>query len=449
MAKASRISSHFGSDAEKQSLYIPAKENKVHLQLSPVCRYFLAGRCRRGLACRFGHLQPQSVSQEYARPNEHVVHTRTCRYNAAGHCQRDSACHFVDSPPECVPQEYVYPNAHEVYTRTPHKGWDQDVGHSHGYTSYARYTVDPNIAPYGFGARYSFDSSSDVSSSDSSSSDQGLSATFRSMTIEEPVYSVYFPSALQYPNNTGTRYSDVSYPGYYRGYTPTGFKSRTATHKNAEQGKEKRSLYRTKPCKFFSTRQTCSEGNKCRFIHDVEKNRWARKADSQARGTAPSQLPSTPRSLQEELKARDYYPITWRVIGGGVMMGGYRLPCKAFAAGYCPDGNDCRLAHETEVWTSENGVVQLKTQTSATCPKPSLDSSTESQRSIISTDCSSSSPTIHDTDGGTSSSINDAETSTSAVNSDKVVPSQRRRTRSMSMPTSPTVLRAPHIFAEL
>lgn len=96
----------------------------------------------------------------------------------------------------------------------------------------------------------------------------------------------------------------------------------------------------------------------------------------------------------------------------------------------------------------ENGVVQLKTQTSATSvaapssPKASLDSGTESQRSVFSTDCSGSS---HDTDGSTFSSINDAETSTSAVNSDKIVPSQRRRTRSMSMPTSPIVLRAPHV----
>jgi hypothetical protein len=147
-----------------------------------------------------------------------------------------------------------------------------------------------------------------------------------------------------------------------------------------------------KPCKFFSTRKTCSEGNKCRLyvlsmcyiyfrlnrhsIHDVEKSKWARKADSpsQAHRTTPSELPSTPCSLQEELKARNYYPITWRVIGGGVMMGGYSmysivsssyfidtcptgLPCKAFAAGYCPDGNDCRLAHETEVWTSGEFLI--------------------------------------------------------------------------------------------
>ncbi|KAG2744801.1 hypothetical protein P692DRAFT_20865539 [Suillus brevipes Sb2] len=124
MAKASRISSNFGSDAEKQSLYIPAKEEKIHSQSSTFCRYYPAGSCRRGSACRFGHLQPPSVPQEYARPNEHVVHTRMCRYNAAGYCQRGSACHFV--PQGILLSEYVYPNAHEVYTRTPHKGWDQD-----------------------------------------------------------------------------------------------------------------------------------------------------------------------------------------------------------------------------------------------------------------------------------------------------------------------------------
>jgi hypothetical protein len=78
MARASRISSNFGenisdigacvsadsgtgSDAEKQSPYIPAKEKKVHSRSSAVCRYYASGSCRRGSACRFVHLQPQSV----------------------------------------------------------------------------------------------------------------------------------------------------------------------------------------------------------------------------------------------------------------------------------------------------------------------------------------------------------------------------------------------------
>jgi hypothetical protein len=60
-------------------------------------------------------------------------------------------------------------------------------------------------------------------------------------------------------------------------------------------------------------------------IHDLEKSKRAKKSDNQAYVTAPSHLPPKPRSLQDELKARDYYPITWRVIGGGVMMGGYSM----------------------------------------------------------------------------------------------------------------------------
>lgn len=455
MAKASRISSNFGSDTTEQSPYIPAKEKKIHLQSSTVCRYYAAGRCRRGSACRFVHLHPESVPQEYAYPNEHGVRTRICHYYAAGHCQRGSACHFVHSPPQSVPQEYAYPDGHEVHTRSPHKWCDQYIGHSHGYTAYAIYTVAPHVAPYGFDAGDAVDNSSDISSSDSTPSDQSLDAAFKVMTIKEPVSSEHLPSAfsqsspsLQYPHNTGTRYSNVAFSGY----TPTGLKHRAATRRKAAQGKEKQTLYRTKPCKFFSEGKTCRGGNKCRFIHDVEKGKQAKKADNQARGTAPSHLLPKPRSLQEEIKARDYYPITWRVIGGGVMMG---LPCKAFAAGYCPDGKDCRLAHETEVWTTESGVVQLKTQTSATSvaasssSKSSLDSSAKSQRQTVSTDCSGSSCAIHDTDGSTAGSTSDADKFMSAANSNTAVPSQHRRARSMSMPTSPSVLRAPHIFAEL
>ncbi|KAG1748569.1 hypothetical protein EDB19DRAFT_210775 [Suillus lakei] len=391
MAKASSISFTFGenisdigaymsadigtgSDAEEQSPYIPAsKEKKIHSQSSTACRYYTAGKCRRGSACRFVHLQPESVPQEYAYPNEHDVYTRTCRYYAAGHCRRGSACHFMHSPPDSVPSESAYPNGHEVYTRIPRKGWDQGIGHSHGYTAYATYMASRYVTPYGFGtSRNAFDNYSDLSSSDSAPSDESLDAAFKAITIEEPVSSERFPSAfshlspsLEHPNNAGTRCGNVAYPGYNRGYTPPCSKPRVATCRKAEQAREKPVLYKTKPCKFFSALKTCAEGNKCRFIHDVDKCKQGKKADNQARGTAPSHLPPKPRSLQEEFKARDYYPITWRVIGGGVMMGGYRLPCKAFAAGYCPHGTDCRLAHETEPRASENGVVQLKTQTSA------------------------------------------------------------------------------------
>lgn len=463
MAKASRSTSNFGSDAEVRFPYIPAKEKKMHLQSSTLCRYYATGSCRRASACRFVHLQPENVPQENAYSNEQPVHTRICRYYAAGHCRRGSACHFVHSLPESAPQGipplvYAYPNRHEVHTRTPLKGWDQDIGHSHGYTAYAIYTVAPHTEPYRFDTRGAFDNFSDVSSN-SSPSDQSLNAAFQVITIEEPVPSEYLPSAfsqsspsLQYPNNAGPRCGNVAYPGYDRGYTLTGLKPRTATRRKAEQAKEKQTLYRTKPCKFFSAHKSCPKGNKCRFFHDVEKSKRAKKADNQARETPSSHLPPKLHSPQEEFKAHDYYPITWRVIGGGVMMG---IPCKAFAAGYCPNGNNCKQAHETEAWTSENDIVELKTQTSATSvavpssAKQSIDSSVESKCRAVCTHYSDSSHNIHDTDGGTSGSTNDAEESMAASNSNSAVPSRHRRTRSMSMPTSPSVLRALHIFAEL
>lgn len=467
MAKASRNSSNFGenvsdigacmsadSDTEEESPHI-AKEKKIHIKSSTVCRYYATGTCRRGSECRFVHLQRESVSQEYAYPNEHLMYKRICHYYAAGHCRYGSACHFVHSPPENVPQgipqsECAYLNGHEMHTRTPHKG-----------TANAIYTVAPHVVPQGLDARDAFDSSSDIFSSDSTPSDQSLNAAFQVMSIEESVSSEYLHSpfsqlspSLQYSNNTDTGYSNLGYPGYNGGYTPTGLKPRAATRLKAEQGKEIPTLYRTKPCKFFSTRKTCPGGTKCRFIHDVEKYKRPKKADNRACDATPSHLPPKPRSLQEELKARNYYPITWRVIGGGVMMG---LPCKAFAAGYCPDGKNCRLFHETEVCIFENGAVQVTTQTSETSVaappsiKPCLDLDTGSKRGTVCTDCSGSFHTIHSTDGGTSGSTDGAEKSISAANSNNVtvVPSQHRRTRSMSMPTSPSVLRAPHIFAEL
>jgi hypothetical protein len=80
MARASRIPSNFGenisdigacmsadngtgSDAEERSPHIPAKEKKIHVKSSTVCRYYAARSCRRGSSCRFVHLQPDSVLQ--------------------------------------------------------------------------------------------------------------------------------------------------------------------------------------------------------------------------------------------------------------------------------------------------------------------------------------------------------------------------------------------------
>ncbi|KAF7980638.1 hypothetical protein HWV62_37444 [Athelia sp. TMB] len=71
-------------------------------------------------------------------------------------------------------------------------------------------------------------------------------------------------------------------------------------------------------------------------------------SSSAALAQPPAELPRKPLSVIEEKKSQGFYPISWRVIGGGVMMGGSREICRAFTAGRCDKGEDCPFAHEVE-----------------------------------------------------------------------------------------------------
>ncbi|KAH9936077.1 uncharacterized protein B0H18DRAFT_311534 [Fomitopsis serialis] len=136
----------------------------------------------------------------------------------------------------------------------------------------------------------------------------------------------------------------------------------------------KDNLYKTKPCKFYFTDKSCIKGDKCNFIHDEwERALRPSRPKSEKRmppplstlgrrptGEAPRQPhPTTPRPTElhahalpkrpaeDAQRARNpnFYPITWRVIGGGVLMGGRREICQEFMAGRCHEGADCKYAH--------------------------------------------------------------------------------------------------------
>ncbi|TFY69467.1 hypothetical protein EVJ58_g362 [Rhodofomes roseus] len=137
----------------------------------------------------------------------------------------------------------------------------------------------------------------------------------------------------------------------------------------------KENLYKTKPCKFFFKDRSCIKGDKCNFIHDewdrahrtprpwYERRtppparplssmgrRHANDATRQPHPTTPRptdlhMLPKKPAEDAQRVCSPNYYPITWRVIGGGVMMSGRREVCQEFMAGRCHDGIDCKDAH--------------------------------------------------------------------------------------------------------
>ncbi|CCM04926.1 uncharacterized protein FIBRA_07123 [Fibroporia radiculosa] len=133
------------------------------------------------------------------------------------------------------------------------------------------------------------------------------------------------------------------------------------------QGLTRRSMfYKTKPCKFYHANGSCIKGDKCNFIHgslteaqSIAHNKEGLPAPNdyacssstsstesgEASGRSRDNTPKTSPLATESNMAKNFYPVTWRVIGGGVMMGGQREMCQDFMAGRCSEGDDCRFAH--------------------------------------------------------------------------------------------------------
>ncbi|KAI0917453.1 hypothetical protein AcW1_007352 [Taiwanofungus camphoratus] len=127
-------------------------------------------------------------------------------------------------------------------------------------------------------------------------------------------------------------------------------------------------FFKTKPCRFYNATGSCIKGDRCNFIHGTGIERAILKNAGLSVQDTPShdpdcissssasdfdealhadkyQLPQKPASPVEETRKKNFFPVTWRVIGGGVMMGGQRELCRDFMTGHCPEGDDCRFAH--------------------------------------------------------------------------------------------------------
>ncbi|VDB88516.1 unnamed protein product [Peniophora sp. CBMAI 1063] len=156
--------------------------------------------------------------------------------------------------------------------------------------------------------------------------------------------------------------------------------SRRSTHKKAM-------AYRSKPCRYWIAEQNCPKGDQCTFRHDDEDADLRVRTPSElallASTTKPSPptpaspvrplLPPRPKSEIEELRARGIYPITWRVIGGGVKMGGQLRTCQIFADGSCNMGDDCPYVHDEKEVLPPGGIRDVAaTEALVLRPRPAV-----------------------------------------------------------------------------
>ncbi|KAJ7143492.1 hypothetical protein C8R43DRAFT_567320 [Mycena crocata] len=78
--------------------------------------------------------------------------------------------------------------------------------------------------------------------------------------------------------------------------------------------------YRTKPCRYFKPGTICPNGQACTFIHAAPEQSPEPSSPDPAK--LEHELPSKPSSTKEENTRKGYFPISWRVIGGGVLLSG-------------------------------------------------------------------------------------------------------------------------------
>ncbi|KZP08674.1 hypothetical protein FIBSPDRAFT_938863, partial [Athelia psychrophila] len=310
-----------------------------------LCRYHQAGFCRAGLACPFLHT-----------PQDHEARAREALSYSSGLQPNVRSRPSIAIPPVQYPVYTGYP-----YTQTwsPHTGLSaQPQAQPQGHFQLG---VPPNVGPVPYLDPYAYYYYSNPSVSPNSAIDELTTPLDESRLVAEPPLGHPPYPLFASTSNLGYRQPNAP-PSNYQvdrfGYPTVRPPGRTNQQRSASAPLSRKRIasYKTKPCKFWGRDGTCPNGPQCTFLHDeiasgqLDSAEAASPSSSSAdrSGQPPAELPRKPLSVIEEKKSQGIYPISWRVIGGGVMMGGSREICRAFTAGQCNKGDECPFTHEVE-----------------------------------------------------------------------------------------------------
>ncbi|KZT12211.1 uncharacterized protein LAESUDRAFT_170913 [Laetiporus sulphureus 93-53] len=287
------------------------------------------------------HLHPTSRTEPgYNYPLSHTPLGRYCSY---AH-EYSPVC--VSSPPYYMPSPiYFAPSPYPVWSPT-----------DAAFPQYSNVMMPASPASAASDAS-SFDASSSEAASihteeASPISPMGFGGMHTVVDIVGHAYPPAPPFTSSTPNSASAFTQDRS--ELAGGRSPS---SSSSNSRAQGQAHSYRSLYRTKPCKFYAANGSCVKGDRCNFIHESRVTTICNNAegslsvDDDAENNEISQrsaLPVKPPSPLEECHKKNFYPVMWRVIGGGVMMGGQRKVCRDYLAGHCTEGDDCTYAHRND-----------------------------------------------------------------------------------------------------
>ncbi|KAJ7625288.1 hypothetical protein DFH06DRAFT_1481330 [Mycena polygramma] len=107
------------------------------------------------------------------------------------------------------------------------------------------------------------------------------------------------------------------------GFYSPGFPSHPQSPRSPiDRDRQRLMNYRTKPCRYFKPGTVCPNGDACTFIHADPDQIYELPSPSPEHVKLQHELPTKPLSAKEENTRKGYFPISWRVIGGGVLLSG-------------------------------------------------------------------------------------------------------------------------------
>ncbi|KAH8822543.1 hypothetical protein DL96DRAFT_294289 [Flagelloscypha sp. PMI_526] len=273
--------------------------NQAKKRHTKPCKFFQAGACRLSSEnCDFAHAS-DSFTASY---------TPSCNYFSTGHCDAIGHCPYPHPGNEAM---YGYSKKQEYSPAIV--PYPLQVG---GYASpmspqiYACGTPTSPISafPSNF---HRVPSEASIIESPTTSSSGSLDEP---LSIDDVSYrSVNMPSFTN-PFNAGAAVP-LSMPISLSEHPMAAQKMTRSRSRSTGPSKRKLSKYKTKRCKFWTPETGCPNGPSCTFVHGDEAETIL------PRPAVGHGVPSKPVSVQEANAQKGYYPVNWRVIGGGVKMG--------------------------------------------------------------------------------------------------------------------------------
>ncbi|KAL0960746.1 hypothetical protein HGRIS_005770 [Hohenbuehelia grisea] len=284
------------------------------------CRYYMAGHCSNGVWCRYKHpldrtleiSDPRLFNSPDIRDLEPALTQQTLRMRSPSASPEKR---FTSSPPrptvQIPPARPVYPSA--VSPPWPAYSYPEFFGSPNAYQPDVDVLRSPyiphahpetHVVPPEWGSPQGSNFSDDMSEGDFAF--HGSSPPRRG-PASSPV-----AMAPQWAMTGTGQYSGVE--SFVPMYQPRRLMRLPSPESPRTKGRA--ANFKTKPCKFYRPDMGCPNGADCTFIHDKSEKRR-----SEAYSPENPSLPSRPLSQQEINTSKGFFPVSWRVIGGGVKIG--------------------------------------------------------------------------------------------------------------------------------